>query len=75
MEKVYCVALHGSLSKTDDVSSLNGHAMAHVVSHRFLTEEARVQFQFSVCEIYVKVKAIPVQAWRGPESSRRLRVP
>ena len=24
---------------------------------------------------HIKVKAIPVQAWAGPEGSRRLRVP
>ena len=74
MGNVYFVVRHDSLNKTDDVSSLNGRAMAHAVSHRFLTEEARVQYQFSACGIYVKGKAIAVQTWTGPESSRRLRV-
>jgi len=26
-------------------------------------------------DIHVKIKAIPLQAWTGPEGSRRLRLP
>jgi hypothetical protein len=28
-----------------------------------------------VCVIYIKGKTVPLQAWTGPESSRRLRLP
>jgi hypothetical protein len=59
MEIVYCVVQRESLSKTDYVSSSNGRVMYHAVSHLFLTEEARVRFKLSACEIYVKVKAVP----------------
>jgi len=29
---------------------------------------------FSSADMHVKVKAMPLQAWTGPESSRRLRL-
>jgi hypothetical protein len=32
-------------------------------------------FQISVTSNLVKVKAIPLQPWRGPEGSRRFRLP
>jgi hypothetical protein len=30
---------------------------------------------FSFCSALLKVKGIPLQAWTGPEGSRRLRLP
>jgi len=36
---------------------------------------SREPAESSPCHLYVTVKAVPLQAWNGPEGSRKLRLP
>jgi hypothetical protein len=40
-----------------------------------VTNHQRVDFHLAAFKVKVKGKAIPLQAWKGPEGSRRLRFP
>jgi len=49
--------------------------LAEKRSHIGLNQVTRVDISYSVNVFGLKCKAIPLQAWRGPEGSRRLRFP
>jgi len=76
--KLHTIGRHEMLHTSSSVTVSTRSCVSFVVlpcHKRWSGRFAHVSPSVVCCPVQVKVKAIPLQAWTGPEGSRRLRLP
>jgi hypothetical protein len=78
-DKYLMLLMHGTNMKMDVVSlAETSTERQNIVRCHTLEELSRLRnedLQYRVLLLFVKGKAVPLQAWSGPEGSRKLRFP